>query len=473
MLQDPKQFSLALKQICEEKGLSEKQVIETIESALAAAYRKDYGNKMQNIKTKFNIQDGSVKIYDVKTVAEDAPLEEELDSAEDKKDEKRKTDLPPKKKKDNDSADDGLEDEKKRFNPRTEIQVSDAVKIKKDAKIGEDIITELESPDDYGRMAAQTAKQVIIQKLREAERDTLYEEIKHKEDTVMSGVIQRYDPRFVLVSIGKATAILPPEHQIKNEKYNIGEQMRFYIMSVDQGRKGPEIILSRQREEIVKELFSLEIPEISSGTVEIKAIAREAGERSKVAVSTDDETIDPIGSCIGQRGNRIQTIIGELNGEKIDVIEYSKKSEKFIGNSLSPAKIVSLKIDEDKKIAVVKVKTDQFSLAIGKSGQNVRLASKLTGWKIDIQEEKSEKQDNDAAEEKKEEDKKDNKEKSDEIKEKTSGEKKEKAGDKKEDDSVKAKIKDKKEKKKEETDNKEKVDSVKPKTKSKKEKTDA
>ncbi len=456
MLQDPKQFSLALKQICEEKGLSEKQVIETIESALAAAYRKDYGNKMQNIKTKFNIQDGSVKIYDVKTVADDAPIEEEFDFSEDKKDEdkedkkdkNKKTDLPIEKKKDDDLADDGLEDEKKRFNPRTEIQISDALKIKKDAKIGEDIITELESPDDYGRMAAQTAKQVIIQKLREAERDTLYEEIKNMESAVVSGVIQRYDPRFVLVSIGKATAILPPENQIKNEKYNIGEQMRFYIISVDQGRKGPEIVLSRQRDEIVKELFSLEIPEISSGTVEIKAIAREAGERSKVAVSTDDETIDPIGSCIGQRGNRIQTIIGELNGEKIDVIEYSEKFEKFIGNSLSPAKIVSLKTDEDKKIAIVKVKTDQFSLAIGKSGQNVRLASKLTGWKIDIQEEREDKK------EEKDKDASDKKEKEDS--------KKEESDDKKKDDD--------KEKKKKGKSAKKEADPEKPKTKSKKRK---
>ncbi|MEA2065170.1 MAG: transcription termination factor NusA [Patescibacteria group bacterium] len=428
MLQDSKQFYSALKQICEEKGLSEKQVLTTIESALAAAYRKDYGDKTQNIKTKFNVQDGTVKIYDVKTVVEDAPLEEESDFAEDKKDENKNADLPLEKKKGDNLENDSLIEEKKKFNPRTEIQVSEALKIKKDIEIGEEIITELEPPEDYGRMAAQTAKQVIIQKLREAERDTLYEEIKNMENTVVSGVIQRYDPRFVLVSIGKATAILPPENQIKNEKYNIGEQMRFYIMSVEQGRKGPEIVLSRHSEEIVKELFSLEIPEISSGTVKIKAIAREAGERSKVAVSTDDETIDPIGSCIGQRGNRIQTIIGELSGEKIDVIEYEKNIEKFIKNSLSPAKILSINIDEDKKMAAVKVKSDQFSLAIGKSGQNVRLASKLTKWKIDIQEEKrEEEQKKEISTEKKkgEIDKKDDDQKDDAVNEKkeTDGEK--------------------------------------------------
>lgn len=421
MLQDSKQFHSALKQICDEKNLSEKQVIETIESALAAAYRKDYGNKTQNIKTEFNIQDGSVKIYDVKTIVEDAPAEEEQNSAEYKKDKNIKTE-PALKEKINNNLTDGGAEEKKKFNPRTEIQISDALKIKKDAKINEKIITKLESPDNYGRMAAQTAKQVIIQKLREAERDTLYEEIKNIEGTVVNGIIQRYNPNFVLISIGKATAILPQEHQIKNEKYNIGEQMKFYIVSVNQGGKGPEIVLSRQSNEIVKELFTLEIPEISSGTVKINAIAREAGERSKVAVSTDDETIDPIGSCIGQRGNRIQTIISELNGEKIDIIEYNKNVEKFIGHSISPAKILSIKIDEEKKMATVKVMPDQFSLAIGKGGQNVRLASKLTGWKIDIQEEKNKEQDNiiDKNKEKKKEGKDDKKKKGD-VEKKTDG----------------------------------------------------
>lgn len=434
MLQDPKQFSLALKQICDEKGLSEKQVIETIESALAAAYRKDYGNKMQNIKTKFNLQDGSVKIYDLKTIAEDVPLEPEEEQNLDED----KTELSPKEKNAEIQIDGGLTKEKKRFNPRTEIQISDALKIKKDAEIGEEIITKLESPDNYGRMAAQTAKQVIIQKLREAERDTLYKEIKKIEKTVINGVVQRYDPRFVLISIGKATAILPPENQIKGEKYNIGDQMKFYIASVNQGRKGPEIVLSRLSKEIVKELFILEIPEISSGVVKIKALAREAGERSKVAVTTDDETIDPIGSCIGQRGNRIQTIISELNGEKIDIIEYNKNAEKFIGNSLSPAKILSIKTDIEKNFATVKVRSDQFSLAIGKGGQNVRLASKLTDWKIDIQEEKSEPQNKD--DEKKE--KTDSKKETSDAKPKTSDEKKKKLSDKKE----KSETKDKKEK---------------------------
>ncbi len=374
---DQKQFAIALKQICDEKGISEKQVLETIESALAAAYRKDYGNKLQNIKVNFNIKDGSSEVFDIKTVVPDLPEEEE----ESKEENKNKVE-----KKEKESEEEG--EEVKKFNPKTEIQLSEAKKIKKDAKIGDEIIIPLEKPAGYGRMAAQTAKQVIIQKLREAERKTLFDEMKKKENTVVNGIIERYNKNFVSVVIGKANAILPAEQQIKGEMYNVGSQMKFYIVSVEEGPKGPEIILSRRSEEILKELFTVEIPEISSGIVEIKGIAREAGERSKVAVTTDDSSIDPIGSCIGQRGNRIQVIINELNGEKIDIIEYNDDPEKYIKNALSPAKISSIKLNKKEKEAVVKVKSDQFSLAIGKGGQNARLAAKLTDWKIDIVEEK-------------------------------------------------------------------------------------
>lgn len=384
---DQKQFALALKQVCDEKGLREEQVIETIESALAAAYRKDYGNKLQNIKVEFNPEDGSTKIYDVKTVVEDMPEVEEEETEEEKTEEtgdkEEKTEHISA-----ESADEG-EEEVKKFNPKTEIQLSDAKEIKKTAKLGDEIVTKLTPPEGYGRMAAQTAKQVIIQKLREAERSTLYDETKDREGKVVNGIIQRYERGLVLVSIGRATAILPHEQQIRNESYNIGSQMKFYVVSVSQTIKGPEIIVSRRSEEILKELFALEIPEISSGVVEIKGVAREAGERSKIAVSTEDKSIDPIGSCIGQRGNRIQTIINELNGEKVDIIEYSKNIEKFITNALSPAKITAIKTNEESKIATVEVKPDQFSLAIGKGGQNARLAAKLTGWKIDIVEAKS------------------------------------------------------------------------------------
>ncbi len=370
---DQKQFSLALKQICDEKGISESQVIETIESALAAAYRKDYGNKLQNIKVKFNPKDGSTEIFDIKTVVEDLPDTQESDE---KQLEEKKSQKTPKE----------GEEEAKKFNPKTEIQLSEAKKINKKYKVGDEVIIKLNPPQGYGRMAAQTAKQVIIQKLREAERTTLFEEMKKQEGKILNGIIERYSPNFVTVSIGRATAVLPPEEQIPGEKYNVGSQMKFHIISVEESPKGPQIIVSRRSEKILEELFHTEIPEIANGTVEIKNIAREAGERSKVAVFTEDSSIDPIGSCIGQRGSRIQTIINELNGEKIDIIEYDEDIEKYIQNSLSPAKIVSLKINEKEKQATAKVKPDQFSLAIGKGGQNVRLAAKLTGWKIDIEE---------------------------------------------------------------------------------------
>ncbi|MBT4277242.1 transcription termination/antitermination protein NusA [Candidatus Falkowbacteria bacterium] len=460
---DQKQFSLALKQICEEKGISEKQVLETIESALAAAYRKDYGNKLQNIKVEFSPEDGSTKIYDIKTVVEDMPEEEEIEESQDQKEDKQGKDNKAKEKtkKDETSSAEAMADEEeiRKFNPKTEIQLTDAKEIKKKYKIGDEIITKLEKPEGYGRMAAQTAKQVIIQKLREAERHTLYEEMKDQAGKVINGVIERYDRRFVSISIGRATAFLPPEEQIRGEMYNVGAQMKFYIVSVEENAKGPRIIVSRRNEEILKELFYLEIPEISSGVVEIKAIAREAGERSKVAVSTDDSSIDPIGSCIGQRGNRIQTIINELNGEKIDIIEHSDDVERFIQNSLSPAKITSAKINEKENQAIVQVKSDQFSLAIGKGGQNVRLATKLTNWKIDIEEitekgkkeenNKIEKQDDDEKEEegKEKKPKEEKKEKKDGKKPKDKKDDKKKDGDKKEKKAEKKKDKVKKDKK--------------------------
>jgi transcription termination/antitermination protein NusA len=409
---DQKQFAVALKQVCEEKGLSETQVIETIESALAAAYRKDYGNKLQNIKVEFNPEDGSTKIYDIKTIVEDVPEVEEVEEEEEEAvSTENEADKKDKAKEVNSKGRQGEspsgervspggeavlgqketateEEEVKKFNPKTEIQISEAKDIKKTSKVGDELIVKLDPPEGYGRMAAQTAKQVIIQKLREAERSTLYEEIKDKEGEVVNGVIQRYERGNILVSIGRATALMPHDQQIRNESYNIGNQMKFYIVSTAQTIKGPEIIVSRRHEAVLRELFITEIPEISSGVVEIKSIAREAGERAKIAVHTDDKSIDPIGSCIGQRGSRIQTIINELNGEKVDIIEYSDEIEKFIVNALSPAKISSVKINEEEKTSIVKVKADQFSLAIGKGGQNARLAAKLTGWKIDITEDK-------------------------------------------------------------------------------------
>jgi N utilization substance protein A len=380
-----------IKQICEEKGLSMEAVVATIESALAAAYRKDFGEKNQNVKVEFDTETGGSKVFDVKTVVEDMPEEEILEDGKGTdKDDKPKIDETPKKKskvKEVEESAEGekVEEEERKFNPRTEIQISDIKLIKKTAKVGDEIKTKLEVPGEFGRMAAQTAKQVIIQRLREAERDMIFNEFKDKEKEVLGGVVQRREGRIVLVDLGKAVGVLPGDEQIYGEQYKPGARIKVYVKEVKVGSRGPEIILSRTSDEILKKIFYLEIPEISNGLVELKAVAREAGARSKVAVSAASDNIDPIGACVGQRGARIQTIISELGGEKVDIIQYDEDLGKFISNALSPAKILSIDINEKENKATVKVNADQLSLAIGKGGQNVRLAARLTGWRIDIQ----------------------------------------------------------------------------------------
>lgn len=372
-------LSTAIQQICDEKGISVASVVETIEAALAAAYRKDYGSKNQNIKVKFNLETGDFEVYDEKTVV-DKPIVEENGANEENGSLEKEAVVKE------DAKDNGQQDEEKeaRFNPKTEIQIGDALQIKEDAKEGDIIRIDLEVHKEFGRMASQTAKQVIIQKLREAERQTLYEEFKKKEKEIVIGVVQRSQGRNWLIDLGKTTAILPKEEKIPQEDYKPGMKLKFYILSVEQTSKGPEIIVSRAYPEILRKLFILEIPEISSHVVEIKFLAREAGSRSKVAVRANDEGIDPIGACVGQRGARIQTIINELGGEKVDIILYDEDIKKFIANALSPAKILNVDVDTKTSMAKVLVNEDQLSLAIGKAGQNVRLAAKLTGWKINI-----------------------------------------------------------------------------------------
>ncbi|MDP3042930.1 MAG: transcription termination factor NusA [bacterium] len=374
------EISNAIKQICDEKGLSYAAVIVTIESALAAAYRKDFGERNQNIKVEFDPEDGKSKVFDMKTVVEDMPEEVESEKLKVESDEEKKAEIVAAEA-DREAPE---EEEKRRFNPKTEIQLTDAKLVKKTAKIGDEIKTKLPVPDAYGRMAAQTAKQVIIQKLREAEREMIFNEFKEKEHEVVAGVIQRHEGRIVLVDLGKTAGILPGDEQIRGEQYNPGQRIKVFIKEVNITSRGPEIILSRTSDEILKKVFYLEIPEISNGLVEIKSVAREAGSRSKVAVSATGENVDPIGSCVGQRGARIQTIISELGGEKIDIIEYNENLAKFVANALSPAKTLSVNIDEKNKKALVNVAEDQLSLAIGRDGQNVRLAARLTGWRIDI-----------------------------------------------------------------------------------------
>lgn len=365
-------ISSAMRTICEEKGLSFEAVLETVESALAAAYRKDFGEKNQNIKVEFDPETGKSKVFDVKVVVLDLPDDyEELLAAFDER-----------------LATEEVSEEEqeafRRFNSKTEIQLSSAKMLKKGAKIGDEVRLKLEVPAEYGRMAAQTAKQVIIQRLREAERDMVFNEYKDKENEVVTGVIQRREGGVVFVDLGKSTGIILPDEQVNGERYPIGERVKVYVKEVRLSPKGPEIILSRTSDEILRKVFYLEIPEISNGMVELKAVAREAGARSKVAVYTSSDKVDPIGSCVGQRGARIQTIISELGGEKVDIILYDEDPVKFISNALAPARINSVITNDDDKRATVMVDEDQLSLAIGKGGQNARLAAHLTGWKIDI-----------------------------------------------------------------------------------------
>ena len=270
------------------------------------------------------------------------------------------------------------------FNPKTMIMLEDAKDLKPDAQIGDEIRVELAIAAAFGRMAAQTAKQVIMQKLREAERNVIFHDFKEREGELMNVTVQRREGRVVLIDLGRATGIILPEDQIETERYFPGTRIRAILREVAMTNKGPEIRLSRSSPGLVAALFAQEIPEIANGVVEIKDIAREAGSRTKVAVTTNDEMIDPIGSCIGQRGTRIQTIIRELGGEKVDVVMWSAEEQEYVANSLSPSKIQAVELRHEDHLAVVRVAPDQLSLAIGKGGQNVRLAAKLTGWKITI-----------------------------------------------------------------------------------------
>lgn len=394
----------AMRQISEEKNIPMESVIETIEAALAVAYRKDFGKKNENIKVTFDPKTAEARVFDVKNVIEDEKKEAwEVAKAEEEKareeaeaqgldynEIKRKKEEEEQKEKGKETQEENAEataeeeEKEERYDPKLHISLSEAVELKKDAELGDEIKTELFPPAAYGRMAAQTAKQVIIQRLREAERETVFKEYKGKEGELVTATVQRVEGKLVFVDLGHATAIMPSQEQIRNENYAPGNRIKVFILSVNSAPKGPEIVVSRAHPEIVRKLFSLEVPEIANNAVEIKAVAREAGFRTKIAVFSAQKNIDPIGSCVGQRGSRVQTVITELGGEKIDIIEWSEDSVQFIVNALSPAKIISVKLDEQNKTATAEVKPDQLSLAIGKQGQNVRLSSKLTGWKIDI-----------------------------------------------------------------------------------------
>ncbi len=367
---DTKQFISAIKQIAEEKGIPEEKIMDTIQLAIAAAYKKDYGEKGQDIRAQLDSETGAVKITQIKTVIEGVDDEGHVTGP---------TDFIKV-----ESATDG-EEVKIKFNSEKHITLDEAKKIKKGLKVGDELTTELESKTDFGRIAAQTAKQVIIQRLREIEREAVFSEFKGREGEVISGVIQRVEGRMVYVDLGRTNGLLPPPEQVEREQYRIGSRSRFYIVRVEETNRGPAIILSRSHPKLLAKLFEFEVPEIEAGTVQIKAIAREAGSRCKIAVISTEDGIDPIGSLVGQKGVRVQTVINELGGEKIDIIEWSDNAERFIAQALSPAKIIKVTVlDAEHQHALVEVAEDQFSLAIGKRGQNVRLAAKLTGWRIDV-----------------------------------------------------------------------------------------
>lgn len=397
---DIKQFLLAIKQIAEEKSIPEQSVLETVEAAIAAAYKRDYGKKGQIVRAKLYSETGDIKVsqvhYVVEGVDEEGNITGQLPSKlmEEKPDfterlgiERSRSYTSDRVLGQRDSRADSTTDEigAIKFNPEKHILLEDAKKTNKKVKVGDELVTELETHTEFGRIAAQTAKQVVIQRLREAERNAVYEEFKKKEGEIVSGVIQRKEGPLVFTDIGKTNGILTVAEQVPGENYRIGSRLRFLILRVDETSRGPVVVLSRSHPDLVYGLFRMEVPEIDSGAVEIKAIAREAGSRTKIAVTSKESGVDPIGSLVGQKGVRVQTVINELSGEKIDIILWSDKVAEFMSNSFSPAKVLDVKIiDEDRRHALVEVSDDQFSLAIGKRGQNVRLAAKLTGWKIDV-----------------------------------------------------------------------------------------
>lgn len=356
---DLKTLSQAIMQIAEERGIPKDKIIEVIETALGSAYKKEYGQKEEKYKARFNQETGKADFFLVKKVVDDDMILKEGEEQD-------------------------LEGEVKKvkFNPLRHIKLEEAKKIKKDVEAGEELEFPLPPPKKFGRIAAQTAKQVLLQKIREAEREVILQEFSQKKGEVVSGVIQRKEGDKIFVDIGKTIAILEKEDQIPGEFYKIGTRMRFYCQDVKETPRGPEVKISRSHPKFLSQLFKIEVPETSSGIVEIKSIARDPGSRSKVAVFTKEPGIDPVGSCVGQRGTRVNAVMQELGREKIDIIAWDENPENFIKNALSPAEVLEVKIKKDK--AEIKVPEDQVSLAIGRDGQNVRLASELTGWKIEV-----------------------------------------------------------------------------------------
>jgi N utilization substance protein A len=350
-MMDLKSLKSAVEQLVEERGLPAERVLSVIEDALAAAYKKDYGKKSQIIRAKFDPQTGGVEFWQVKTVVDEAMFKEE---------------------------------DKINFNEEHHIKLEDARKIKNDVLAGEELTFPLPLEEHYGRIAAQTAKQVILQRLREAEKQTIMEEFSGRAGQIVAGKVQRLERGNIFVDLGRATGLLSREEQLSGEYYRQGERIKAYLSAVEETPRGVNLRLSRAHPKFVEKLFEMEVPEMANSLVEVKALAREAGSRTKIAVSASAPNIDPVGACVGQRGVRVNTVINELGGEKIDIMEWSDDYETFITNALSPAKIKRVTTYPEENRAEVEVEPDQFSLAVGRGGQNARLAAKLTGWKIDI-----------------------------------------------------------------------------------------
>ncbi|HOI60216.1 MAG TPA: transcription termination factor NusA [Candidatus Pacearchaeota archaeon] len=380
---DFKAFTSAITQISEEKGLMQDKVLEIIEQALASAYKKEYGEKGQVVKAVLDLETGKTDFYRILLVVdptlvymdEDQITEFGLTKAEAKK---------FLKKEEEEEVD--QEGKRAKFNTEKHILITEAKKENEDIKVGDEIKTHLEQKEDFGRIAAQTAKQVILQKIREAEKENVLSEFKDREGEIVSGIIQRIDGKNIYFDLGRGIGVLPREEQVRGEFYKEGQRLKLYLLKVEITPKGPNVILSRAYPKFISKLFELEVPEINGGQVEIKSIAREAGYRTKIAVESKAEGVDAIGAMVGQRGVRVAAVMSELGGEKIDIIEYSSDPAQFIINSLSPAKTSEVEI-KPKNTALAVVPEDQLSLAIGKDGQNVRLAAKLTGWRIDVRSE--------------------------------------------------------------------------------------
>jgi N utilization substance protein A len=368
-----KDLGKAVQQVAEEKGLKPERVLEAIESSLAAAYKKEYGQRGEIIKAKLDVKTGGLNFWQAKTVVDESVVRIVESDEEETVDEKRGVE---------ELAEDGTV-KLPRYNPERHILIEEAKKIKKDAELGEELVFPLESHEDFGRIAAQTAKQVILQKLRESERESILGEWRDKEGQVVSGMVQRFERGHIYVDLGRTIGVMFANEAIPGEHYRPGERLRFLVLAVQEDTRLPGIILSRSHPKFVSKLFELEVPELAEGLLEIKAIAREPGSRTKIAVASSADGIDPVGAFVGQRGTRVMAVNNELGPEKIDIIEWAEEPEKFIENALSPAKIKTVEISERRE-ARVEVPEDQLSLAIGKGGQNVRLAAKLTGWKIDV-----------------------------------------------------------------------------------------